>query len=110
MAIRRHGLGRIFGWTYVIKFDFAILKNFILNTNIILLAPGALSDVWNYDPNTNIWTFVAGSNLKGQSVISVGDPGEFNEFNTPGGLSRTCSWIVNGELYMFGGERQDSSR
>jgi predicted Ser/Thr protein kinase len=69
---------------------------------------GKLSDVWRYDPNTNIWTFIAGSKVKDQSGVG-GGVGEFSPDYSPGGLTDMCAWVSGNRLYMFGGERLGTS-
>ncbi len=66
-------------------------------------ASGKLSDLWKYDISTNEWTWMKGSNICDQTgtygTITVSDPA-----NCPGSRDETsCSWIVNDELWFFGG-------
>jgi N-acetylneuraminic acid mutarotase len=61
------------------------------------------NDLWVYNPSTNIWTWIKGTNLanvQGQ----YGNMGVANPTNMPGGRLGGCSlWASNNKLYLFGG-------
>jgi N-acetylneuraminic acid mutarotase len=64
---------------------------------------GYLNDLWRYDPSSNQWTWIKGSNL----VTQVGTYGTMsvpNAANQPGGRAFPGIWrVANGTVYMFGG-------
>jgi N-acetylneuraminic acid mutarotase len=64
---------------------------------------GFLNDLWNYNPSTNQWTWVKGSNL----IAQTGNYGTLNTTSAgsfPGGREFPGFWISNsGDLYMLGG-------
>jgi len=77
---------------------------------------GELNDLWRYDPPTNLWTWMGGSN---QGVLSryssYGRPGVYGTLgvfaagNIPGGRTNAASWIDNsGNFWLFGGVGQDA--
>jgi len=69
----------------------------------------ALNDLWRYNPNTNEWTWVSGSNIFGQAG-SYGIKGEPDENNVPGAREKSTSWTdSSGNLWLFGGEGCDST-
>ena len=63
---------------------------------------GALSDLWQYNPTTEEWTWIAGSNLKDQSAT-------YNSINStsgnnPGSRIEANMWVDNnGDIWIFGG-------
>jgi hypothetical protein len=63
---------------------------------------GALNDVWVFDPITNIWTWLAGTQL-------VYEPGNFgvkgmgDSSTNPPSITGSFTWVYNGNLYLFGG-------
>lgn len=62
-----------------------------------------LNDLWKYDPNTNIWTWVKGSNLADQ-VGNYGTIGVSAPSNAPAGRMGSAVWTDNaGDLWLFGG-------
>lgn len=66
---------------------------------------GLLNDLWSYNPNTNQWTWVNGSNQTGQSG-NYGNIGVSSDSNTPGARNHRTpfAWAdKNGNLWMFGG-------
>jgi N-acetylneuraminic acid mutarotase len=69
---------------------------------------GFLNDLWKYDPITNNWTWIKGSNNPGQSGV-YGVKGVESPNNTPGGRDRAVSWEYNGKLYLFGGYGYDAN-
>jgi hypothetical protein len=67
------------------------------------LAAGDLNDLWKYDPTTNTWTYVSGSNL-------VNQPGVYSGAEVPGARDSAVGWIDgSGNLWLFGGEGYDST-
>ncbi|TND08309.1 MAG: Kelch repeat type 2-containing protein [Bacteroidetes bacterium] len=63
----------------------------------------SFNDLWKYDPLTNMWTWMKGSNFANQPGV-YGALGTAAPANTPG--SRWCytSWKDNGgNLWLFGG-------
>jgi N-acetylneuraminic acid mutarotase len=68
---------------------------------------GSLNDLWRYDPTTNVWTWVHGSNINnalgiyGGSTPSTATP---STSTTPGARNSSASWIDStGNLWLFGG-------
>jgi N-acetylneuraminic acid mutarotase len=64
---------------------------------------GYLNDLWKYDPSTNEWTWVKGTNLVNQTgaygTMGVGSP-----TNIPGGREFPAVWRdPSGVVWMFGG-------
>jgi len=65
--------------------------------------PGYLNDLWKYDPATNIWIWLKGSNSTDHIGV-YGIQGTENELNTPGGRMHTSGWIGPDEnIWVFGG-------
>jgi N-acetylneuraminic acid mutarotase len=75
--------------------------------------PGALSDLWSFNPSTNQWTWMGGSSTVpanpgcnctlGQLPVP-GTLGIAAQGNTPGALWQASSWIdKNGNFWLFGG-------
>ena len=66
-------------------------------------AAGMLNDLWTYDPATNMWTWVNGSD----ALNAVGVYGTRNipaTSNVPGARERAISWTdKNGNLWLYGG-------
>jgi len=65
---------------------------------------GSLSDLWKYDPVTNMWTWVNGPNTY-NAVGNYGVKGFAAVLNQPPGRSQTnASWVDStGNFWMFGG-------
>lgn len=64
---------------------------------------GYLDDLWKYDPATNQWTWIKGSNLSNQSGM-YGIQGTPAPGNKPGAKEGANSWTDNaGNLWLFGG-------
>ncbi len=64
---------------------------------------GELNDLWNYDPGTNLWTWVGGDTvlfaLNVTGTIGTAAPG-----NRPGARSAAVSWTdSSGNFWLFGG-------
>ncbi|MCC2645644.1 MAG: Kelch repeat type 2-containing protein, partial [Burkholderiales bacterium] len=64
---------------------------------------GSLNDLWKYNPDSGLWTWVSGSKLINQNGI-YGVRGEESASNIPGGRWDSISWIDTlGNLWFFGG-------
>ncbi len=75
---------------------------------------GYLNDVWKFNPITNEWAWMGGSNLAPCS--GCGAPGAYGTLgaaaagNIPGGRADAASWTdYNGNLWLFGGLGADAS-
>jgi len=73
----------------------------------------SLNDLWEFNPITNEWTWVSGSNTVG---ASLGQPGVYgtqgipSATNVPGGRIDAASWTdTSGNLWLFGGGGFDST-
>jgi N-acetylneuraminic acid mutarotase len=74
-----------------------------------------LNDLWEYDPATNEWTWMGGSNKSVLSFYStMGQPGVYGTLgvpaptNIPGSRYNAATWVdVNGKFWLFGGTGQD---
>ncbi|HEY4051017.1 MAG TPA: kelch repeat-containing protein [Acidobacteriaceae bacterium] len=67
-----------------------------------------LNDLWKYNPRTQQWTWVGGSNVGGSSGI-YGTLGTPNSANWPGAREGASSWVdANGSFWLFGGYGFDS--
>ena len=55
-------------------------------------ALGRLNDLWRYDPETNQWTWVSGSNTINQAGV-YGTKGVPDAANVPGARDGSISWI-----------------
>lgn len=63
---------------------------------------GYMNDLWKYDPQTNLWTWVNGDDVGGGAVY--GTRGVADPANQPGARSSSSAAVgKNGELWMFGG-------
>jgi N-acetylneuraminic acid mutarotase len=74
---------------------------------------GILNDLWEFNPATNLWTWVNGSNTL---PTSGGQPGIYGTEgvpaagNVPGAREGAAGWIdSSGDLWLFGGEGYDSN-
>lgn len=68
-----------------------------------------LNDLWKYDPTTNQWTWVSGSNSVAQTG-AYGALGVANPANVPGARWSAVSWIdPQGKFWLFGGLCIDSA-
>ena len=69
---------------------------------------GELNDLWKYDPSSDQWTWVSGSDSLCQTG-SYGVKGTADPSNVPGARSQAASWIdASGNLWLFGGMGYDS--
>src|SRR5579863_8091811 len=71
---------------------------------------GHLNDLWEFNPPTNEWTWIGGSNIVYQpgvyGTLATPAPG-----NVPGCRDAAASWIDhNGNLWLFGGDGFDSTK
>jgi hypothetical protein len=66
---------------------------------------GYLNDLWRYEPDTNMWTWMSGSDTKNQDGVN-GTMGVPDAANMPGGGHfGSVSWIdASGNLWLFGGD------
>lgn len=70
---------------------------------------GDLNDLWEYDPASNMWTWMGGSSTEGATGF-YGIPGVANAHNIPGGRWGSVSWVDgSGNLWLFGGGGIDST-
>lgn len=65
-------------------------------------APGHLSDLWEYDPATNYWTWISGDSSTNKRA-SAGVTGVPNTNNSPGARVESSGWVYDGKLFLFGG-------
>ncbi len=64
---------------------------------------GTGNDLWKYDPATQEWTWVSGSNT-GEQAGTYGTKGLGNPSNVPGARRYAVSWLDSGgALWLFGG-------
>jgi N-acetylneuraminic acid mutarotase len=68
-------------------------------------------DLWSYDPTTNLWTWVGGSNTP-NAMGSYGTQGSAASANVPGARAAAATWVdAAGNLWLMGGyglDRQNS--
>ena len=70
--------------------------------------PGELNDLWEFNPSTNEWDWMSGSNTVNQTGV-FGTLGTPAAGNIPGSLQNAVNWIdSNGNLWLFGGQGYDS--
>jgi N-acetylneuraminic acid mutarotase len=68
-----------------------------------------LNDLWEFNPTTNQWAWMGGSNKVNQAGV-YGTQGVPAAGNTPGGRDGAGSWVDNnGNLWLFGGDGYDST-
>jgi N-acetylneuraminic acid mutarotase len=64
---------------------------------------GMLNDLWKYDPLTNEWTWISGSDTIDQPGV-YGTKGVADPANVPGAKFRALTWLdLKGDLWLFGG-------
>jgi N-acetylneuraminic acid mutarotase len=72
-----------------------------------------MNDLWQFNPSTNAWTWVTGSNLNmlsGPLPGVYGDRGVASAANTPGARDGAISWADRGgNLWLFGGYGYDAA-
>jgi Kelch motif/Galactose oxidase, central domain len=66
------------------------------------------NDLWEYDPESNNWRWIKGSNSTGQFGV-YGTIGVSASTNTPGAREQTFTWINGDKVYIFGGRGFSSS-
>ena len=72
-------------------------------------SPGQFNDLWEFNPSTNLWAWMGGSNLVNQSGV-YGTLGTPAAGNVPGARANAVSWTDNnGNLWLFGGYGYDSA-
>ncbi len=68
-----------------------------------------LNDLWEFNPSTNEWTWMNGSNAIKQPGV-YGKLGTPAAGNTPGGRCAAASWTDrSGNFWLFGGESTDAN-
>lgn len=66
-----------------------------------------INDLWKYDPTTNTWTWMGGSNVTGQAGV-YGTKGVPAPGNVPGGRDSALAWTdPQGSFWLFGGMGYD---
>lgn len=66
-------------------------------------AVGGLNDLWKYNPTTDVWTWMGGTDMIDQAGV-YGTRGMANATNAPGGRYSPACWTdASGKLWMFGG-------
>lgn len=61
------------------------------------------NDLWRYDPSTNQWTWMSGSNTSGAAGV-YGTQGVADPANVPGARYGAQGWVdAAGNLWLFGG-------
>lgn len=69
---------------------------------------GYLNDFWKYNPGTNQWTWISGSNAANQNG-TYGTKGVASVSNTPGSRTNPVMWAdSSGNIWLFGGGGYDS--
>jgi len=69
---------------------------------------GALNDLWEFDPGSSQWAWMAGSNASGPPPV-FGTLGSAAPTNVPGGREYGASWTdLDGNFWLFGGEGADA--
>jgi N-acetylneuraminic acid mutarotase len=64
---------------------------------------GDLNDLWRYNPSTNLWTWMSGSNTVAASGV-YGTQGTAAAGNVPGARAMAVSWTDSaGDFWLFGG-------
>lgn len=70
---------------------------------------GELSDLWEYDPTINEWTWMTGSVLVDQTA-RYGTMFTPSAWNGPGGRENAVGWVDrHGDFWLFGGSGYDDS-
>jgi len=74
---------------------------------------GLFNDLWKYNPNSLLWTWVSGSSISGAPNIYGGaTPASVtpSPSNTPGARSSAISWIDSTDrLWLFGGQQDEGA-
>ena len=70
---------------------------------------GELSDLWEYKPQTNQWTWIGGSNAANKTGV-YGTLGTAASGNIPGGRDSAVGWTdKKGNFWLFGGTGQGAA-
>ncbi len=78
-------------------------ENWTLWNELSEYSSGMVNDLWNYNPSTNQWTWISGSNLHMQPGV-YGTQGVPSPYNVPGARGSSVSWIdSNDNFWLFGG-------
>lgn len=64
--------------------------------------PNLRNDLWAFDTNAEVWTWVSGANVT-NTQGSYGTKGAPNPLNIPGARYAGQAWSYNGKLWIFGG-------
>jgi N-acetylneuraminic acid mutarotase len=67
---------------------------------------GVINDLWRYDPATNNWTLLKGSNVFNDTGY-YGIMNVASSINSPACRNGSASWSLNGYLYLYGGSDRD---
>jgi N-acetylneuraminic acid mutarotase len=77
-----------------------------LNNKLYLMggqtSSDSYNDLWEYDPITNNWTWIKGSNTF-NGAGNYGTIGVETSTNVPGARYSSGNWVANGKLYLLGG-------
>ncbi len=69
-----------------------------------------LNDLWRYDPDTNLWTWISGADTPKKPGI-YGTQGVPATANVPGARNGNAVWVdASGNLWLFGGQAYDSAK
>ena len=81
---------------------------------------GELNDLWQYNPSTNLWTWMGGSSSLASTCAGAapcGHPGVYGSIGTPqatnipGGRESAITWTdSSGSFWMYGGSGFDSTQ
>jgi hypothetical protein len=70
--------------------------------NLWLFGGDSYTDLWEFSPTSNMWTWVSGSNTSGAAIY--GAKGVAAPSNTPGARGGAVSWVdSSGNFWLFGG-------
>ena len=70
---------------------------------------GYMNDLWKFNPSTNLWTWIKGSEFIRQGSV-YGTKGTPSVNNTPGARAYSVSWTdANGDLWLYGGYGSDQT-
>lgn len=73
-------------------------------------AVGGLNDLWSYEMNTKIWTWISGGSVRNQAAV-YGILGRSAPSNRPGARSRHTMAIETSSntIFVFGGYGYDAT-
>ena len=70
---------------------------------------GDLNDLWKYDPETLMWTWMSGDSVRDQIGV-YGTKGTADPSNVPGAREMATIWLdSNDKLWLFGGSGLDAA-